>query len=327
MSFANKLGGALIGTLAVVATAGCVEDDGESLGAGLDEDRTYYYAVTWGCPTCRYKNSPHFGLYPINDFHLGMGASSGYSMGELLDPNGDRHPAGFKDGVLVAHTSKGDKSGLDLVDWALVFEQGGAETRVRIMRYVEHPNWKGKGLIPTYALAAEVGPPGEVEFESVCPGLGYDDTNVVFTPGETYDPVNIEVVAGTHDRVTMACRGHAVAKLKFLGHDPNDDYGSSEDQRQAALKMLTADYCGDGNPNTQVGTPLNFEDSLGLFTPDFFAPFGAIEARWDSEGATCVNEPRLKGFHRGQLPCEAALPKCTGKGLDGAEWVSYVPAP
>lgn len=288
------------------------------------EERAYYMAYTgWGCPSCRYKNSPHFGLHPIADFQRGSGASSGFALAEIEDPSGNRYPVDFDGSALVAFTSAGDLTGIDLLDWRLVFELGGSEFRVRVMGFEKHLDWTGGDVVPTYALAAEVGPQGEATLESVCPGLSFEETNVVFTPGETYDPVSLTVDPTAGDRVSMACRGHAVAKLKFLGHDPNDSYGSSPEARQATLKMLTADYCGDGTSHTTVGHPLSFRDDLGLFKPSHFGIPGDMEARWDDNGAVCLSEPRNAALVRDDVHCADALPKCEGPGLDGALWASY----
>lgn len=307
--------------LSLTIFAGCAE----SPDAPLAAERAYVFSAGWGCPTCTFKNSAYLGLHPLDDFQLGSGAPSGYALVGIEDLAGDMHPVDFSKSALVAHTPKGDRSGTDIVDWALVFELAGAEQRVRVMGFELHPDWTGGDLVPTYALAAEVGPQGEVQLESVCPGLSFEETNVVFTPGETYDPVGVTVVPGQPDRVSLACRGHAVAKLKFLGHDPNDGYGSSVEARQAALKMLTADYCGDGTSYTTVGHPLNFEDDLGLFVPDWYTLPGAMEARWNEDGAVCLESPRNTSLARQDIACADMLPACSDKGLDGELWVSYAP--
>ncbi|MCR9163886.1 MAG: ADYC domain-containing protein [Nannocystaceae bacterium] len=317
MPFLRRVGLLFLGSLSLTAC----DTSAEELGS-----ERKYYAVGggWGCPTCDFRNSPHFGLYPIDDFRLG-GGGQGVSLQSIEDPGGDRHVVEFVDSALVARTKSGDFEGIDLLDWTLIFELGGSETRVRVEGFALHPDWIGGAEIPTYALGVLTGPQGEETLESVCPGLSFEETNVVFTPGETYDPVALTVQSQAPDRVTMACRGHAVAKLKFLGHDPGDAYGSSVEARQAALKMLTADYCGDGQPHTTIGHPLNFADDLGLFDPHFFAPASDMEARWNEDGAVCLNEPRNAQVARGDVTCDTPLPTCSGQGLAGALWSSYAP--
>lgn len=317
MSLLRRVGLILLGSLGL---AGC-----ETPAEDLDTERKLYFVGGgWGCPTCDFRNSPHFGLYPIEDFDL-VGGGAGFSLQSIEDPSGDRHPVEFDGSALVAKTNNGDFQGIDLLDWTLVFELGGHETRVTVAGFELHPDWVGGADIPTYALGVFTGPSGEEELESVCPDLSFEHTNVVFTPGETYDSTSLTVQPGITDRVTMSCRGHAVAKLKFLGHDPNDGYGSSVEARQAALKMLTADYCGDGQANTSVGHPLNFTDDLGLFDPHYFAPASDMEARWDENGAVCLNEPRKVGVKRSSVTCATPLPMCSGQGLAGALWSSYAP--
>jgi ADYC domain len=94
---------------------------------------------------------------------------------------------------------------------------------------------------------------------------------------------------------TFACAGTATAKMHLLRHTVAgsvDGFSATIAERQAMLKMLTADYCGDGTAYTQNGQPLDYAD-------DNAAPFSsldageALEAIWSAGGAVCLNHPRL----------------------------------
>ncbi len=95
--------------------------------------------------------------------------------------------------------------------------------------------------------------------------------------------------------------------------------------RTISLELLTADSCGDGQPHTTIGHPLNFADNLCLFDPHVFAPASDMEARWDQDGAVCLNEPRNALVARGDVTCATSLPTCSGQGLAGALWSFYDP--
>jgi hypothetical protein len=63
------------------------------------------------------------------------------------------------------------------------------------------------------------------------------------------------------------------------------------------LKMLAADYCGDGTPFTVAGQPLNWRDDRG--TLKLLKPLAqlALEARWTDTGPACLDKPRVDVHH------------------------------
>lgn len=93
----------------------------------------------------------------------------------------------------------------------------------------------------------------------VCGG-SLDDDNVTLIGGETYDPVS-KTVQSRPGFVTLACAGEAVAKMKMFNFGPNDlvngQRAATWQERQATLKMLTADYCGTTGkrPWVRLGPP------------------------------------------------------------------------
>lgn len=92
----------------------------------------------------------------------------------------------------------------------------------------------------------------------------------------------------------IGCAAHALSKLYLTGHTRaagGDGFMTTTDHRQTMLKMLVADYCGDGIPFTVAGTPLSWHDANSWMT---HAPaLHSIEARWTPNGASCLEHPRI----------------------------------
>jgi hypothetical protein len=99
----------------------------------------------------------------------------------------------------------------------------------------------------------------------------------------------------------LGCAGSALAKMALTGHTQaarvTHAFDTTLAERQAMLKMLAADYCGDGTAFTVAGQPLNWRDDHGtmkltalLFTPP--QPL-VLESRWNENGAVCLDKPRV----------------------------------
>jgi hypothetical protein len=87
----------------------------------------------------------------------------------------------------------------------------------------------------------------------------------------------------------FGCAGRTIAKMKLLRKTQKSGTGNWK-TRQAALKMLAADYCGTGKAFTRTGTRVEFKDTE--YVPDYPWTPTVIEARWNERGATCVSTPR-----------------------------------
>jgi ADYC domain len=116
--------------------------------------------------------------------------------------------------------------------------------------------------------------------------------------GDRYDADGITVeVPGEAGWFNISCVGTALAKMHLLRHTSagSGTTGSpSVEQRQAMLKLLSADYCGDGHAYARNGTPLFFQDQDGRFdpTPWWGDRVAGPEAIWTSAGALCLDDPR-----------------------------------
>jgi hypothetical protein len=149
-------------------------------------------------------------------------------------------------------------------------------------------------------------------------GFGALDGQALMFRGDRYDAVHKTVTeTGALDSwFNVACAGTAVAKMHLLRHtlagrDPATP-GTTVAQRQAVLKMLTADYCGTGMAFTETGHPLlysYYQPSWTRIQPIPFQPWSALDpttppppvaatldAIWNQDGAVCLDTARLESM-------------------------------
>ena len=90
---------------------------------------------------------------------------------------------------------------------------------------------------------------------------------------------------------TFACSRGVLARCVDWGYRPWQSHKDQPlgDYHQACMRMVRADYCGNGKG--REGQPIEFYDELGIksLDPKSSQPF---EAAWTPEGAYCVNRPR-----------------------------------
>jgi hypothetical protein len=91
------------------------------------------------------------------------------------------------------------------------------------------------------------------------------------------------------DEFTFACRHASIAKCVELGYKSSLGFG---DHQHACVRMLRADYCGDGVPHTVNGTPINLYDNAGVQADTESWP---VDAEWTADGALCLNHIRGSG--------------------------------
>jgi len=146
-------------------------------------------------------------------------------------------------------------------------------------------------------------------FQTVCNDGAGLPTQAIALPG-TWDPEIAVRQAGT-GKFTWACRGAALAKAVEWGYKPWVS-SAMNDAHQAAMRMIRADYFGNGVTHTTNGNAIDVSDKWGIQVTDTSWP---IEAKWGPNGAVCLNTPRKLSWPRDSMPEAAALPYCTHNGL------------
>lgn len=144
----------------------------------------------------------------------------------------------------------------------------------------------------------------------VCNGelLGPLTSTAVVLGGETYDLGEQDGEPGPGPLADNRVRGLGGGRLRLMNYGPQSDFDgeghpATPAQRQATLKMLTADYCGDGTSYTANGTPLAWENAEG--TVQTSTKPGALKGVWGPAGALCLEATRL-ATSRWRASCRAA---------------------
>src|SRR5262249_33873713 len=95
--------------------------------------------------------------------------------------------------------------------------------------------------------------------------------------------------------ITWGCLRSAIGKCVLLGYKPwkSVDGTSLEPYHQTCVRLLRADFCGDGMAYTIDGRLLNLYDRLNIQRDT--EPWN-FEAEWDTDGARCMtDEHRTNG--------------------------------
>ena len=286
------------------------------------------------CPTwqCGF-NSAEVNGRAIRELNLdGQVNQSGVRIVGFIAPAGllGNYKLDVVDDELVAVGAGPTLRGHALIGATIVVKPSGLlalPLPITILGYDEIPSWAaGAPPVATYALLyPDLG--SLLGLRNVCNGDLLDTlaTAATVLGGETYDLASKTVQPDRARWLTIACAGSAAAKLRLLGYGPQSDFDGEGNpatvaQRQATLKMITADYCGTGESYTQNGTPLLWENADGTVQPTGSA--GAREAVWSADGALCLDATRIAGAAVG-----CALPSCASVGPDAGEWQTHLPAP
>lgn len=94
-------------------------------------------------------------------------------------------------------------------------------------------------------------------------------------------------------RLSLTCTAGAKGKCIMRGYRPwafNSTGVPLAPYFEACVRMMRADYCGDGRSYTQEGIRIESWDNLGLRTSAKSLPF---ESAWDANGAVCIARPRV----------------------------------
>lgn len=156
---------------------------------------------------------------------------------------------------------------------------------------------------------------------ALCPSTNPENQWFMLIAGETYDRVTHAIDAAPTS-VSLVCVGEAAAKMKLLGFGPQGQRQASVEERMATLRMITADYCGDGTSFTVAGKQVAWRDREGLVTPPFAEE--VLEAKWGPDGALCLEHPRHASLDEVLDHCE--IPACADDDIaDGVIWRTMLP--
>lgn len=308
-------------------------DDEIDARAGLVSESADPECPRWKCG----YNTAEINGKSLQELHLGGKANAdgvklvgflpaqGLLLGYKLETDGDELIA--RGGLLGTTVLRGDQL---IGSIMLIQVQLGLVLPVVILGHDLVPSWADGGA-PVHAYAMVYLDLEEPLLQrSVCNGnlLNTLDAVVVVLAGERYDLEAKTVVPEQKGWITLGCAGSAAAKMALMNYGPHADFdgegqAATPAQRQATLKMITADYCGDGVSYTDDGTPLRWENQAGTVSPEEQWLAAGVEAVWGPEGALCLDTPRLADL--GDVAC--SLPPCDGLDLGDGEWKTEAVAP
>jgi hypothetical protein len=92
---------------------------------------------------------------------------------------------------------------------------------------------------------------------------------------------------------SFACTAGAKGKCIMRGYRPWATSAAGAPLApyfEACIRMMRADYCGDGQSNTVEGLPIESWDRLGIRTA---TPSLPLESAWSATGAVCIARARV----------------------------------
>lgn len=187
----------------------------------------------------------------------------------------------------------------------------GAESVIEFAGTGTTPYWAGPTEpVPTYTLTYTSATHSDPQ-----PLCTANSNDAIIFAGDRYDAEH-KTVTATGDAAAgwfnIACSGTALAKLHLTRHtEASQIVKTTAIERQAMLKMFTADVCGDGTSFTVHGQPLLWADANHLTA--FDQPAATLEAVWTERGAVCLDTPRRPELAAAIAAHCGPLPRCTNQ--------------
>ncbi len=180
------------------------------------------------------------------------------------------------------------KEGADLVGMTLVFDVEGSPVRVYIAGISPDPmDSTGSVFLHDFRLAET----GEPLCDAAPDGqrTGFPLSGQMATDGR--------LLAASPSQFELICAAGALGKCVRFGYHPwqtTDDGQAMRSYYDACVRMVRADYCGDGQGWTRDGMAIDLWDDRGIqLTETRDDPEYSFEAGWTPEGAVCVSHTRV----------------------------------
>ena len=180
--------------------------------------------------------------------------------------------------------------------------------RFRIDRVLPDPDDPGQAALYDVSVRG----PTSGRFDKLCAADPEGRTTAIVVPGSW--AADGRFVRAAEGRFSFACTAGAQAKCVRFGYPPwksAPDGQSLAPYHAACVRMVRADYCGDGTPHTVPGVTIEMFDRAGVNAPPGNG-HGAFEALWGTDGAVCLARSRRPEFPLAdilrQCPRLAALP-------------------
>ena len=324
--------------LALIAVSGCIVD---SSGDLIGDTASASTCPIWACGT----NSAEVNSIPIGELHqlpgknYGIANAWGASLAGFIGPNGETdYVLDMRHGRLVARKGNTTLTGPGLVDSIIEIEgEDGTVVNVRIDRFRQVQSWTVPAFyVNEYVFTYD---DGMVGFDQpICTDAedaSMDSAWAVISSAERYSWETKEVMATGAAGMgwnTIACSGNSLYKMKMTGYEAdqqiNNNLASTDEERQATLKMFTADYCGTGRSFTEDGTELRWFNASGWADNSGDVP-STFESYWNHTGALCLDTARLGASVIQDIVDECAtvdkvLPPCS-EYAGAYNWATEVP--
>ncbi len=310
-SFRRHTGALAALALALIAVPGC---DDEWIAAGRQasvcpEDECGVNAAT--------ANELYVGEgHLFQGQHTGRVNARGVKIVDFLPPDGSPgYILRVQNGRFVASRPGSTLTGAGLVGSTIAYldTQSARAVEITLDAVASVPSWTETPVaVERYVFKSYDAVAGtEVPVCDEAGDLTEESAWAVVLGAERYSLTSKSVIEsgpGAAGWFTITCSGNALYKMKMMGYEPLADPGATylttPDQRQATLKMITADYCGTGRSFTEDGTDLSWINDGGWSQTT--NQNGIHEAFWNAQGARCLDIPRLGQMAEIQAECAQA---------------------
>lgn len=292
----------------------------------VDEDLGEVTLRPWGCTWCTLSggNSANINGASLANIHLTQPFGNGMSLGPLssgLNLNLRLGVDPVTDSFVGLSGSDVMLSGADMVGAKIAVNLNNTQyIWLEISEFDNQiPSWSASGATITAYKATYF---NQGVTRQLCPSTNPENQWFTLIPDERYNAGTNEVESAP-GTVTIACVGEAAAKMKLFDFHPHGNRQASPEERQATLRMVTADYCGNGHSFTVTGTQVAWRDAAGQVEP--VVKENVLEALWDANGAICLNKPRYASIADVQDVC-GEIPLCdSGEFVEGVVWRTMLP--